>query len=46
MIEDIMIVLKQAADMEINLNSETARRWLAETIYKKTMMFDEYKDKR
>ena len=33
MIEDIMIILKQAADMEINLKSEVARKWLAETIY-------------
>tara|TARA_R110000824_G_scaffold282390_1_gene470661 strand:- start:1262 stop:1393 length:132 start_codon:yes stop_codon:yes gene_type:complete len=34
MTEQIMIVLKQAADMEINLGSETARKWLAETIKK------------
>ncbi len=33
MIEDIMLILKQAADMEINLKSEVARKWLAETIY-------------
>ena len=29
-----MNVLKQAADMEINLESETARKWLAETLKK------------
>ena len=39
MIEDIMIILKQAADMEINLKSEVARKWLAETIY--NMYYDD-----
>ena len=38
-IEDIMIILKQAADMEINLKSEVARKWLAETIY--NMYYDD-----